>query len=133
VWQCLQNFYQVKWKFTNLHSYTSQLVETHNQHLFFLKTNSICKCTFFKVCRMSGYVNTLVYFYLALVCLFRQKKFLSWNFYPSVFYPKGKNTLVERIHCYTYAYLTMSTFPWGRWYQWNRLCFGQSLWMPKVV
>ena len=25
----------------------------------------ICKRTFFQVCRMSGYVNTLVYFYLA--------------------------------------------------------------------
>jgi hypothetical protein len=25
----------------------------------------ICKCTFFPVCRMCGYVNTLVYFYLA--------------------------------------------------------------------
>ena len=25
--------------------------------------------------------------------------FLSWNFSTSVFYPKGKNTLVERIHC----------------------------------
>jgi hypothetical protein len=25
----------------------------------------ICKRTFFPVCRMSGYVNTLVYFYLA--------------------------------------------------------------------
>jgi hypothetical protein len=46
-----------------------------------------CKRTFFPMCRMSGYVNTLVYFYLALVCLFRQKKytsiFLSWNSYPS--------------------------------------------------
>jgi hypothetical protein len=39
------------------------------------------------MCRMFGYVNTLLYFYLALVCLFRQKKytsiFLSWNSYPS--------------------------------------------------
>ena len=56
---------------------------------------SDCKHTFFPVCRMSGHINTLVYFYLALVCLFRQKSvFLSWNSYPSVFYPKGKNTLL---------------------------------------
>ena len=64
---------------------------------------------------MSGYVNTLVYFYLALVCLFRQKQytsvFLSWNFYPSVFYPKGKNTLLERIHCYMYEHLLRDLKP----------------------
>ena len=75
----------------------------------------LCKRTFFPVCRMSGYVNTLVYFYLALVCLFRQKKytsvFLSWNFYPSVFYPKGKNTLVERTHCYNCMY-TLYMYVW---------------------
>ena len=48
-----------------------------------------CKRTFFPMCRMSGNVNTLVYFYLA-VCtsvFFRQKKytsiFLSRNSYPS--------------------------------------------------
>jgi len=62
----------------------------------------LCKCkrTFFPVCRMSGYVNTLVYFYLGLVCLFRQKK------YTLVYFCRGISTLVyfiqkERIHCYT--------------------------------
>jgi len=45
----------------------------------------LCKRTLFPVCRMSGYINTLVYLYLALVCLFRQKKF----------YPKGKNSLLQ--------------------------------------
>ena len=25
------------------------------------------------------------------------------EFLPSVFYPKGKNTLVERIHCYNFS------------------------------
>jgi hypothetical protein len=56
-----------------------------------------------------------VYFYLALLCLFRQKKctsvFLSWNFYPSVFYPKGKNTLVERIQCYN-CMCTLGMYVW---------------------
>ena len=49
-----------------------------------------------------GHSNYNDYIYIYIVCLFLQKKhtsvFLSWNFYTSVFYPKGKNTLVERIH-----------------------------------
>ena len=37
-------------------------------------TEWLCKRTFIPVCRMSGYVHTLVYFYLALLCLFHQKE-----------------------------------------------------------
>jgi hypothetical protein len=66
-----------------IHCYVFQLVCQYDD--IPLASLIYCKRTFFSMCRMSGYVNTLVYFYLALVCLFRQKKytsiFLSWNSY----------------------------------------------------
>ena len=47
---------------------------------------SLIYCTFFPMCRMSGNVNTLVYFYLAVctsVHVFIPCVFLSWNSYSS--------------------------------------------------
>jgi hypothetical protein len=38
----------------------------------------ICKRTFFPVCRMSGYVNTLVYFYLAYNLMYKSST-LKWE------------------------------------------------------
>ena len=68
-----------------IHCYVCQLVCQYDD--IPLASLIYCKRTFFPMCRMSGFVNTLLYFYFALVCLFRQKKytsiFLSWNSYPS--------------------------------------------------
>ena len=62
-------------KFESTLSKSDYLVGRESGKIFFtfLKVNMsnilwsmrICKHTFFPVCRMSGYVNTLVYFYLA--------------------------------------------------------------------
>jgi hypothetical protein len=42
----------------------------------------ICKHTFFPVCRMSGYVNTLVYFYLAPYS--RQERYLKGQYITEI-------------------------------------------------
>ena len=46
---------------------------------------------------MSRYINTLVYFYLALMCLFRLPSvFRFWNFCPRrKEYAGGKNSLLQ--------------------------------------
>ena len=52
-----------------IHCYVFQLVCQYDDMP--LASLIYCKRTFFPMCRMSGNVNNLVYFYLALVCLFR--------------------------------------------------------------
>ena len=68
-----------------IHCYVFQLVCQYDD--IPLASLIYYKRTFFPMCRMSEYVITLVCFYLAPVCLFRQKKytsiFLSWNSYSS--------------------------------------------------
>ena len=67
---------------------------------------------------MQEYKNARVRKYpsVFLPCTSQKKHtsvFLSWNFYTSVFYPKGKNTLVERIHSMSWRIL--SYLRWNTW------------------
>ena len=75
--KCLTHSREMPDKFESTLSNSDYLVRRESGYLtiFFtflevimsniLLSMRICKRTFFPVCRMSGYVNTLVYFYLA--------------------------------------------------------------------
>ena len=64
-----------------IHCYVFQLVCQYDD--ISLASLIYCKRTFYPMCRMSGNVNTLVYFYLAVCTSVFTSVFLSWNSYPS--------------------------------------------------